>query len=84
MTGVSRAKLITALILGATGVIILLQNFGDVETRVLFWRVTMPHVVVLGIVFVAGLILGATLAVIYCFRQIGNSDRRNTVPEERV
>ena len=39
--------MITAIVLGALGIIIALQNFRDVETRILFWRMSMPHVAVL-------------------------------------
>lgn len=82
MTGVSRAKMITAIVLGGLGIIIALQNFRDVETRILFWRLTMPHVAVLGIVFAAGVILGAALAVMYCFRQMGKPEGREGRPAE--
>ncbi|MFO7916167.1 MAG: LapA family protein [Candidatus Krumholzibacteriales bacterium] len=82
MTGVSRAKMITAIVLGALGIIIVLQNFRDVETRILFWRLTMPHMAVLGIVFAAGLVLGAALAVMYYFRQTGRPEERNRTRAE--
>jgi uncharacterized integral membrane protein len=52
------------MVIGAVGVLIVLQNLQRVDTMILFWRVTLPHVVTLGIVFVAGLILGATFAVL--------------------
>jgi len=82
MTGVSKAKMITAIVLGALGIIITLQNFRDVETRILFWRLSMPHVAVLGIVFAAGVILGAALAVMYCFRQMGKPEGKGGRPAE--
>ncbi len=69
MTGPSRAKMIIAIVIGVLGVIIVLQNFQSVETNVLFWRLTMPHVAFLGIVFGAGFILGAVLAVMWYIRQ---------------
>ncbi|MBD3180089.1 MAG: DUF1049 domain-containing protein [Candidatus Latescibacteria bacterium] len=80
MTGASRAKMITAIVFGALGIIIILQNYKDVETRVLFWRLTMPHVAVLGIVFAAGIILGSALAVMYCFRQMGKDEKKKRQP----
>lgn len=69
MTGPSRAKMIVAIVIGAVGALIVLQNFQPVETRILFWRLTWPHVVVLGIVFAAGLILGAVLSLMWSVRQ---------------
>jgi len=84
MTGSSRAKMIIAIVLGALGVIIVLQNFRDIETRVLFWQLTMPHMVTLGIVFLAGLILGSALSVMYCFRQIGKGERRERPPSRNM
>jgi uncharacterized integral membrane protein len=68
MTGVSRAKMIVAIVIGAAGAIIVLQNFQRVDTMVLFWRMTLPHVVLLGIVFGAGFVLGGACAVWWLFR----------------
>ncbi len=61
--------MIVAIVLGFLGLIIVLQNIQQVETRLLLWRLTMPHVVLLGIVFGLGCILGAGLAVMWCVRQ---------------
>lgn len=69
MTGTSRAKMIVAIVLGVIGVIIVFQNFQPVETNVLLWRLTLPHVVFLGIVFGAGCILGVVLSVMWFARQ---------------
>jgi uncharacterized integral membrane protein len=63
MTGSSRAKMIVGIVIGVMGALIVLQNLQRVDTMILFWRVTLPHVVLLAIVFVAGLVLGATFAV---------------------
>jgi uncharacterized integral membrane protein len=49
-----------------------LQNYQPVETNVLLWRLTLPHIVFLGIVFAAGCILGAVLAMTWCVRQSRN------------
>jgi uncharacterized integral membrane protein len=62
MTGLSRAKMIVAVVVGAIGVIIVFQNFRPVDTMILFWQLTLPHVVLLAIVFGAGLILGVLLS----------------------
>lgn len=72
MTGPSRAKMIIAVVVGVVGIIIVLQNFQPIETNVLLWRLTLPHVVFLGIVFGAGCILGAVLAIMWCVRQSKN------------
>lgn len=69
MTGSTRAKMIVAIVLGLLGLIIVLQNFQPVETNLLLWNLTMPHVVLLAIVFVLGCILGTGLAVMWCVRQ---------------
>lgn len=69
MTGTSRAKMIAAIVAGLIGITIILQNFQPVETNVLLWRLTLPHVVFLGIVFGAGCILGAALSVMWRTRQ---------------
>ena len=65
MTGVSRAKMIVAIVIGAVGVIVALQNFQRVDTMVLFWRLTLPHVVLLGMVFGAGVVLGGALSALW-------------------
>jgi uncharacterized integral membrane protein len=69
MTGPTRAKMIVAIVLGVLGLIIVLQNFQPVETNLLLWRLTMPHMILLAIVFVLGCILGAGLTVMWCVRQ---------------
>ena len=63
MTGPSRAKMIVGIVVGVLGAIIVLQNFQRVDTMVLFWRMTLPHAALLGIVFVAGFVLGGVLSV---------------------
>jgi len=69
MTGPSRAKMIVAIVISAVGAIIVLQNFQRVDTMVLFWRMTLPHIVLLGIVFGAGIALGSVLTVMWYRRQ---------------
>ncbi len=69
MSGPSRAKMIVGIVLGALGLIIVFQNFQRVDTMVLFWRMTLPHIAVLGIVFGAGFISGGVLCVMWCMRQ---------------
>ncbi len=64
MTGTSKAKLIVGIVIGVLGIIIVLQNFQRVETLLLFWRLTMPHIVLLAIVFVAGFILGTVISML--------------------
>ena len=69
MTGPSRAKMIVGIVIGALGAIIVLQNFQRVDTMILFWRVTLPHIALLGIVFGAGVVLGGVLTVMWYRRQ---------------
>ncbi len=66
MTGPSRAKMIIGIVFGVLGLILVLQNFQQVETNVIFWRLTMPHVVFLAIIFGAGCVLGAVLTLMLC------------------
>jgi len=68
MSGPSRAKMIVGIVIGVIGLIIVFQNFQRVDTMVLFWRMTLPHIAVLGIVFAAGFILGGVLSVMWCMR----------------
>ena len=69
MTGPSRAKMIVAIVVGVLGAIIVFQNFQPVETKVLIWRLTLPHAALLGIIFGSGFILGAVLSVMWYIRQ---------------
>ncbi len=62
MTGSSRARMIVATVVGVIAIIIVFQNIRPVDTMVLFWQVTLPHVVLLAIVFAGGMILGALLS----------------------
>ena len=70
MSGASKAKMIVSIVIGVIGLIIVFQNFQRVDTMVLFWRLTLPHIAVLGIVFVTGIILGAVLSVMWCMRYL--------------
>jgi uncharacterized integral membrane protein len=65
--------MIAGIVVGALGAIIVLQNFQRVDTMVLFWRMTLPHIALLGIVFGAGVILGMVLAIMWC-RQVSVRD----------
>jgi uncharacterized integral membrane protein len=80
MTGLSRAKMIVGIVVGVLGAIIVLQNLQRVDTMVLLWRITMPHIVVLAIVFGAGFVLGAVLSVMWYVRywQRSSSPPRGT------
>ena len=68
MTGPSRAKMIVGIVIGVLGALIVFQNFQRVDTMVLFWRLTLPHAALLGIVFGAGFILGGVLSVMWYIR----------------
>ncbi|MBN2184915.1 MAG: LapA family protein [Candidatus Krumholzibacteriota bacterium] len=65
MTGASRARMVVAIVLGLLGLVVVLQNFQQVETNVLFWRLSMPHIAFLGMVFGAGCILGVVLTIMF-------------------
>jgi uncharacterized integral membrane protein len=73
MKGLSRTKMIVAIVVGAVGAIVVLQNFQRVDTMILFWRVTLPHVVLLAVVFGAGLALGVALSALWLMPRL---DRR--------
>jgi len=75
MTGTSKAKLIVGIVIGVLGIIIVLQNFQRVDTMLLLWRLTMPHIVLLAIVFVAGFILGTVISMLGYF---GSPKERKT------
>lgn len=74
MSGKSRAKMIVGIVLSVLGLIIVFQNFQSVDTMVLFWSMTLPHIAVLGIVFAAGFISGGILTVMWCVRKSGGTD----------
>ena len=63
MTRSSKAKMIVGIVIGAVGALIALQNLQPVNTVVLLWRVTMPHVLLLAIMLGAGFVLGVTVLV---------------------
>ena len=63
MTKPSKAKMIIGIVIGAVGAVIALQNLQPVNTVVLLWRFTMPHVLLLAIMLGAGFVLGVTVAV---------------------
>lgn len=69
MSGPSRAKMIVGIVIGVIGLVIVFQNFQRVDTMILFWRMTLPHIALLGIVFIAGLISGGVFSVMWYMRQ---------------
>ncbi|MCJ7553593.1 MAG: LapA family protein [Ignavibacteriaceae bacterium] len=56
-----KLKLLFSLILGLIILIIIIQNVGDVPTKILFWSITLPHIFLLFIVFIIGLLIGIML-----------------------
>lgn len=58
MSTKARVKLIIGAILAVLVVIIMFQNTEQVSTRLLFWNLTLPHVVLLLLMFVFGVVLG--------------------------
>lgn len=64
MTKPSKARMIIGIVIGAVGALIALQNLQSVDTNVLLWRFTMPHVLLLAIMLGAGFVLGVTMSVL--------------------
>lgn len=56
-----KPKLIISLILGFIILIIIIQNVREVPTDILFWSITLPHIFLLFIVFVIGILVGMML-----------------------
>jgi len=75
MKGLSRAKMIVAIVIGAVGLIVVLQNFQRVDTMILFWRLTLPHAVLLAVVFGAGLALGAALSALWLMPRLDHRQK---------
>lgn len=59
---VSRARIITAIVLAILVVIVVLQNTQTVETRLLFVTITMPRAVLLFVTLLVGFALGLITA----------------------
>ena len=70
MTRPSKAKMIIGIVIGAVGALIALQNLQPVNTVVLLWRFTMPHVLLLAIMLGAGFVLGVTVSVMLGVRYL--------------
>jgi uncharacterized integral membrane protein len=75
MKGLSRAKMIVAIVIGVVGAIVVLQNFQPVNMMILFWRVTLPHVVLLAVVFGAGLVLGVALSALWLVSRLDHRQK---------
>ncbi|HSL88692.1 MAG TPA: LapA family protein [Ignavibacteriaceae bacterium] len=56
-----KPKVIISLILSITILIIIIQNVRDVQTDILFWTISLPHIFLLFIVFIIGILLGMML-----------------------
>lgn len=56
-----KPKVIISLILGFIILIIIIQNVREVPTDILFWSITLPHIFLLFIVFVIGILVGMML-----------------------
>ena len=63
-------KIAIPVVLAILLVIVVLQNREDVETHLLFFTVTMPQVALLGVILVAGYLLGIITMI---FVRRGNS-----------
>lgn len=56
-----KPKLIISLIFGFLVLIIIIQNVREVPTDILFWSINLPHIFLLFIVFVIGILVGMML-----------------------
>jgi uncharacterized integral membrane protein len=59
MAAPNNVKTIVAVVLGVLVLTVIFQNIRPVDTMILFWSLSLPHVVLLAIVFLLGLILGS-------------------------
>jgi putative membrane protein len=66
MQRVKHIGAITALVLG---IIVILQNTHPVETRILFFKITMPNAILLGLTLLVGVALGVLMSLITSSRR---------------
>ncbi len=57
-----KAKIIVAAVIAISTLIVILQNMENVTTKVLFWQVELPSVLVLAIILIVGFIMGLIVA----------------------
>jgi uncharacterized integral membrane protein len=77
-----KAKLIGMLTAIVLGVIVVLQNTQEVETRFLFFKTTLPNAVLLGLALVVGVAIGILLALIISTRRgTANKNRQPQQPD---
>lgn len=58
----TKIKVTVAIVFAFLTIIIVLQNTAAVETRLLFFTVTMPRVILLLLAFAAGMIVGLLMS----------------------
>jgi len=56
-----KPKVIISLVLGIVILIVIIQNVRDVPTDILFWTISLPHIFLLFIVFIIGILVGMIL-----------------------
>jgi uncharacterized integral membrane protein len=56
-----KPKVIISLVLGIVILIVIIQNVRDVPTDILFWTISLPHIFLLFIVFIIGILIGMML-----------------------
>lgn len=56
-----KPKVIVSLVLGIVILIVIIQNVRDVPTDILFWTISLPHIFLLFIVFIIGILVGMML-----------------------
>lgn len=52
-------------VLVGLALVIVLQNLQDVQTKVLLWRFTLPHAVLLGIMLLVGILCGLVVSAMW-------------------
>lgn len=71
-----KPKVIISLVLGLIILIIIIQNVRPVPTEILFWSITLPHIFLLFIVFIIGILVGMMLPGLMSKKQIEAQDKK--------
>jgi len=82
MRPMTRAKVITAIVLGVVAAVIAFQNLEPVDTTLLFTTVTMPRILVLLIMLGIGFVLGVVLSFIWTSRLLTGERERGRTGEQ--
>ena len=61
----SKFKQVLAIVLAVLGIVVVLQNTAEIETQVLFVKVTMPRAILLFITLMIGFVTGILVSLIF-------------------